>query len=465
MRTNRRQFLQTTALGAVAAPFFTSGAALAQDPKARPKVAAIGVGGSRGRYCQGTWDALWASEFGDLVAVCDADLLHAEEFNYKYNQKWKDAPRYLTKHTDYRKLLEEVRPEVVVIGTNDHWHVPIAIAALNSGCDVYCEKPLTLTIEEGALIREAAAKSGQVFQVGTQQRSQWGMRFLEAAAIVRLGLLGEVKRVHVAVDGGPGGQVEPTQAVPNGLDWDLWLGPALEAEYSSHRQKMFRWYFDYSGGKLTDWGAHHLDIALLALGKDHTGPVSISGGGEFTALVPDSFNWDAYLHGDASLPNGNQTPTKFSLSLDFADGVQMTVHDTYVNEETNTRVGNGILFEGSKGRMMVNRNRTTGGAYDNLSEEDHSLVREEMKRIYKGRTPEENHMKNFFQCIEDRGEPVSDVESHVRSMECCHLSNLALMLGRDVKWDPEKRTTVGDDQAAALMSRPRRQGYSLGETT
>jgi len=428
-------------------------------------MAAIGVGGSRGRYKQGTGDSLWASEFADVAAVCDVDMLHCHEFNEALNRKWSDKPVELAKYTDYRKMLQEVKPEVVVIATPDHWHIPISVAALSAGCHVYCEKPLTLTIEEGQLIRDAVAKSGRVFQVGTQQRSQWEMRFLQAAAMVRLGYLGDVKQVHVAIEGGPNDHAYESEQPPEDLDWNMWVGPAQQTDYSLHRQKMFRWYYDYSGGKLTDWGAHHIDVALWALGKGDTGPVSISGSGEFTSLVPEDFNWQAYLNGDAALPNGNMTPTRFSVALEFADGVQLGVHHRYVDEATNTRMRNGVLFEGSKGRMMVNRARTTGTPYEELTDDDREKLMVEMTRLYKGKTPEENHMKNFFDCMEDGSEPVSDVESHVRTMECCHMSNIALMLGRDLKWDPESRTFEGDEQATALMRRPRRAAFEWSKTT
>lgn len=471
MNQSRRQFIYQSALvSAVPAAIWNLGASTAkahtQEPQSRPKIAAIGVGGSHGMWKQGTGDSLWASQYGEMVAVCDADMLHCEEFNNEFNKKWSDKPETnLKKYTDYRKLLDEVKPQAVVIATPDHWHVPISIAALNAGCDVYCEKPLTLTIEEGNLIRAAVKKSGRVFQVGTQQRSQWGMRFLEAVAIVRLGMLGDVKEVHVAIEGGPNSKAFDKETPPESLDWNMWVGPAQSTEYSTHRQKEFRWFYDYSGGKITDWGAHHIDIAQWALGKDSTGPVSVRGECDFPALIPEKFNFNAYLNGDVALPNCNMTPTRFHLTMKYADGVEIGVHDRYVDEVTNTRTQNGVLFIGSKGRLMVNRTRTTGGIYEQLTDADKEKIKVEMARLYKGRTPEENHMKNFFQCIDDRSEPVSDVETHVRTMESCHMCNIALMLGRELKWDAEKRAFLGDDQATALMSRPRRKGFSLQETT
>ena len=167
------------------------------------------------------------------------------------------------------KLLDKEKPDVVTIGTPDHWHVPIAIAALHAGCDVYCEKPLTLTIEEGFRIRKAVQDSGRVFQVGTQQRSENENRFLKAIAIVKSGRLGKKVNADIAIGGGEVGGPFATYATPDGLDWDMWHGAANAVDYSKERCKDFRWYFDYSGGKMTDWGAHHIDIAQWALGQDH----------------------------------------------------------------------------------------------------------------------------------------------------------------------------------------------------
>ena len=472
MRNSRRDFLKSSLLtgSALAVPFSIPTLGVAQNDSGRRRMAAIGVGGSHGAWKQGTGDSIWASNYADIVAVCDADALHCDEFNKTYNEHYKNDPKRASetfaKYTDYRKMLEEVKPDVVVIATPDHWHVPISIAAMEAGCDVYCEKPLTLTIAEGQQIRDAVKKYQKVFQVGTQQRSQWGMRFLEAVAMVRDEHLGDVKTVHVAIEGGPGGEaIQSTDEIPESLDWNMWVGPAQQAGYTKHRQKEFRWFYDYSGGKLTDWGAHHIDIAQWALDKQGTGPVKVSGTGRFTDLVPEDFDWNAYLNGEAQLPNGNHTPTEFHLTLTYADGKEIHVHHRYRDDSTRTRMGNGILFEGTDGRMMVNRNRTTGLPYEQLTDADRAKLMETMTALYKGKTPEENHVKNFFDCIEDRSEPVSDVESHVRVMECCHMCNIALMLGRELEWDPENRTFRGDDQAVALMSRPRREGFTWSETT
>jgi myo-inositol 2-dehydrogenase / D-chiro-inositol 1-dehydrogenase len=351
----------------------------------------------------------------------------------------------------------------VTIGTPDHWHVPIAIAALHAGCDVYCEKPLTLTIEEGFRIRKAVKESKKVFQVGTQQRSENESRFLKAIAIVKSGLLGKKVNAHAAIGGAPTGGPFETAKPIDGLNWDMWVGPAQNADYSKERRKDFRWYYDYSGGKMTDWGAHHIDIAQWALGYDHSGPVKVSGTGSFPPSVPENFDWAAYLDSKAKLPNSFQTPTKFDLNLEYANGSVLNVCDEYKSEDGKTTFPNGILFEGEKGRIFVNREKLTGKPVEDMTKDDKAKLDAEVVKLYGGQPG--NHMKNFFDCVKSRKTPISDVETHHRTMTCCHLCNISLMLGRDLKWDPKKEEFIGDDQATVLMSRPRRDKFSWKATT
>jgi predicted dehydrogenase len=300
--------------------------ARAADVNGKPTIAAIGIGGSRGAYSQGRAIARRAAELGRMTAVCDVDVLHMAEFNSRFDNQ-------LAMYTDYRQLLERDKPDIVTIGTPDHWHVPISIAALHAGCDVYCEKPLTLTIEEGLRIRQAVKETGRVFQVGTQQRSENDARFLKAIAIVKSGRLGKNVTAYVAIGGAPSGGPFPTTKPPADLAWDLWVGPAQPADYSNERRKDFRWFFDYSGGQITDWGAHHMDIAQWALGHDHSGPVKVSGTGKYTPIVPEDFDWIAYLDSREKLPNGFHTVTDFNFKLEYADGSVIHLSDNYRREE------------------------------------------------------------------------------------------------------------------------------------
>jgi predicted dehydrogenase len=452
--SSRRKFLQDTALvgASIALPALTGARLFGQDRNSRPKIASIGVGGSRGRYNQGGWVARRAARFGQMIAVCDVDQLHNEEFNREFGGK-------LAMYQDYRKLLEKEKPDVVTIGTPDHWHVPIAIDALHAGCDVYCEKPLTLTIEEGFRIREAVRTTGRVFQVGTQQRSEHDLLFLRAIAIVQNGKLGDNVTAHIAIGNGDASS-ETFQAgpAPEGLDWSMWVGPTPERDYCERRRKDFRWFYEYSGGQMTDWGAHHIDIAQWALGLDRTGPVSVHAKGQFPSIVPADFNWNEFLDGKTSLPNTFNAAPHFDVELKYANGTTLTLGSEY--QEGSTKFDNGILFVGSKGRIFVNRGRLTGKVVEEMSAADRSELLQSLIPIYKGRWPGD-HMGNFFECVADRGEPISDVETHHRTMTTCHLANISLMLGREVKWNPDTERFDNDAEATALMSRASRPGFTM----
>jgi len=477
MRSSRREFFKrSAAAGAVVSVRFSWAAsrASAEDLNNQPTVAAIGVGGSRGAFSQGRAIAMRAAQHGRMKAVCDVDVLHMAEFNGNFENK-------LALYTDYRRLLESEKPDIVTIGTPDHWHVPIAIAAMRAGADVYCEKPLTLTIEEGFRIRGVVNETGRVFQVGTQQRSEHDLLFLKAIAIVKSGQLGKKVNAFVAIGGGTVGGPFASTPAPEGLEWDMWVGPAQQAEYSVERRKEFRWYYDYSGGKMTDWGAHHIDIAQWALGHDRSGPVKIGGTGKFPPIVPENFDWIAYLEGKASLSNGYHTPSEFSINMEYADGSVINVCDTYNREEGDIHFPNGILFEGEEGRIYVNRERLTGKPVEEMTDADQKELHDRAVAIYsdrrspeprgtsdrsaRGRYEPGDHMRDFFDAVRSRGVPISDVETHHRTMTACHLCNIALMLGRELKWDPEKEQFNGDEQATMLMSRPRREKFSWEATT
>lgn len=451
--TNRRDFVKTAAASAAIPYLITSSSVVGQDKNGKPTVAAIGVGGSRGRYNRGGSIAMNASRYGDMVAVCDVDKKHTEEFSQKrFGGK-------LEEFTDYRELLEKVKPEVVTIGTPDHWHVPIAIAALRAGADVYCEKPLTLTIDEGIQISKVVKETKRVFQVGTQQRTENGRVFLKAVAMAHLGYLGQDLNAHIAIGGAPGSGPFDSAKAPEGLDWDFWVGPAAKADYCEQRRKQFRWYLEYSGGKMTDWGAHHIDIAQWALGKSGTSPVSAKGTGEFGSVVPEKFDFGAFFEGKAELKNGFNAATKFSIDLRFDDGTLLNVNHHYKSADGKTDFGNGILLSGTKGRIFVNRGKLNGKPVEELTEDDNAKINEYVeKTLYKGQKLD-NHMSNFFECLESRKDPVSDVYSHHRTMTSCHLCNITLMLGREVKYDPKTEQFVGDDQANALIKRPSRKDY------
>lgn len=420
---NRRRFLQSSlgvAAAATSTPYWFDSLAKADEvPESkndRPIIGSIGLGG------QGTSIAKRASQFGDIVAVCDVDRERAEKARETFGGK---ADIY----EDYHKVLDRPEIEAVTIGTPDHWHTAIALAALHSGKDVYCEKPLTLTVEEGIAIRNAVAETGRVFQVGTQQRSD--KRFRLACEMVRNSWLGKLQKVTVTLPDSTlaGGPFE-SKPVPAHLNWEMWLGQAPEAAYCPERcHYTFRWWYDYSGGVMTDWGAHHMDIAHWAMGMDDSGPLSV--------------------HGHATMPNienGYNTPKNFTVDCEYPDDVQL-----------NVRIGdNGVLFEGDEGRIFVNRGKLTGAPVEKFLEK-YSI--EERPSDWTLLIESNNHMGNFFDCIKSRETPVSDVASHHRSITACHLSNISMRLGRKLNWDAKNETFVGDSEANAMLSREQRSPY------
>jgi predicted dehydrogenase len=422
---SRRQFLRTSVVataGATVPYWFTAQGALAADEKSKNSRHVIGCIGTGDR-----WKGLFkgALPHGDIVAVCDVDRNHAEEGRERVGGK---ADLY----EDYRKLLDRKDIDVVTIVTPDHWHSKIAIDAMRAGKDVYCEKPLTLTIDEGKQICKVLKETGRVFQVGTQQRSEMNQRFLTAIAMIRDGRIGKVSKAVCAIGGAPtGGPFEP-MPVPPELNWDMWLGQAPQVDYTQKRcHYEFRWWYEYSGGKLTDWGAHHVDIATWAIGADHSGPRTIEG----TAIHPN-------------VPNGYNTATEFLINCKYDGGAEIVIrHDTE----------NGITFEGDKGSFFVSRGNLSGAAVDELK--DNPLPEDAVEKLYGGKPT--SHMTNFFQAVKSRKQPISDVFTHHRAITTCHLANIAIRLGRKLNWDPVTEQIVGDSEAQSWQSRPQRKGYEI----
>ena len=439
-RQNRRQFMKKSAIAGVAAgsiPYFhwTSPGFANTAKNDRPQIGCIGVGS------MGTGDAKGHARFGDIVAVCDVDSRHAEKAKNdpKIGKEKADA------YKDYRKVLERKDIDVVSIVTPDHWHVKIAIEALEAGKHVFIQKPLTLTLEENKLIRAACQKhSDKIFFIGTQQRSS-GDRFLRAINMVQKGLLGDIENIKIGINGGPKGGPFDIVEPPKELDWDMWLGQAPKVDYREKRcHYQFRWWYEYSGGKFTDWGAHHIDIATWAVGMDKQGmgPVEIDG---TDAKHPCEFKDGMPLQDDCY-----NTSHDYSVKCKFENGIVMDV---------TSRGDNGILFEGTKGRMFVNRGKITGKPIEENWDRD-QYSDEDKVRLYKGKKFE-GHKQNFYRCIQEGGLPVSDVFTHVQTMNTCHLSAIAARLNRVIKWDPVKEEIVGDDLAKKMMARERREGFDI----
>ena len=439
-KTTRRRFIkQATASGmALAVPYFIPSRVLAAEGD-KLALGAIGVGG------QGTYIAKRATAFANLVAVADVDLNHAR----RANEGLAGGRAHIFQ--DYREVLDRKDVQVVTIGTPDHWHTKIAIEAMQAGKDVYCEKPLTLTIDEGKKICQVAKETGRVFQVGTQQRSEDANRFLTAVALAHHGRLGQLKRALVAIGGGPqGGPFKKTEP-PQEFDWNTWLGQAPAADYIRERSHgNFRWWYEYSGGKMTDWGAHHVDIAQWAIGMDESGPGTIE---EISPAVHPVPLKDGYPTADDQY----NTAQHFQVRCQFAGDLEIVIADV-INENPQTRFGNGLLLEGDNGRIFVNRGRLSGKPVDELRE--NPLPEGWIEKLRKGKKPG-SHMGNFFECVRDRSMPVSDVFTHHRALSTCHLANICIRLGRKLNWDPEAQQIVGDEDANSWVSREQRKGYEI----
>ena len=410
--------------------FFPNSLAFGQS-RSKAKVERPGIGAIGLRY-QGSVITVKAQTHGDVVAVCDVDGHVRDQAKAAFGS----TPRAFE---DHREMLERDDVDVVMIGTPDHWHTKMAADAMRAGKDVYVEKPLTLTIDEGKLLTSVAKKTGRVLQVGSWQRSD--SRFRLAVELVRQGRIGKLERVDVVLDKHPTGGPFQTRPAPKHLNWDLWQGQTPDVPYIEERcHYTFRWWLEYSGGKMTDWGAHHLDIAQWAIDSL---PVEVDGRAKFP-----------------NIENGYNVPIDYSATYKYQNGVVMTVSDTGQN---------GIMFTGDRGRIFVNRGKVVGKPVEDLASKP---LKPEDFIVYGHdnltRPPRAgkldaivNHMGNFFDCVEDGKTPISDVVSQHQSATTCHLGNISMRLGRPLKWDPNQEQFIGDTDANAMLRRHQRDGYEV----
>jgi predicted dehydrogenase len=431
--TTRRRFLQGAA-AASAAPLLpdwflrAEAEALLEAEQARPRrigpndtiqIGVIGPGGSRGGFRQGLGVTRWASSKPGVkvVAVCDVDKVHRDEAAAAFPS----GPR---KFSDYRELIAKGLCDAVIIGTPDHWHHLNCLDSLKAGLDVYCEKPLTLTIQEGRDIAESVKRHKRIFQTGSQQRSDG--RFRLAVQLVRAGRIGKLQSVKTCLPGGPrGGPFEP-MPVPQELDWNMWLGPAPWADYTFKRTHgEFRWWLDYSGGMLTDWGAHHHDIAQWGMGTDDTGPVWV----EATGTPQPSISRWSY-----------STFPEYRVLFTYASGVEMV----------STNVGeNGVTFEGEEGWIFVTRG--------DIKASDPRLISDPLPPGAPAVYVSNDHVQNFFDGMRTRKECICTAEIGHRSATICHLANISLSLGgARLNWDPKREVFLNSPAANLHRSRPSR---------
>ncbi|MDO8541636.1 MAG: Gfo/Idh/MocA family oxidoreductase [Opitutaceae bacterium] len=400
-------------------------------PVGRPGIALIGCGG------QGRRDAANAASFGDVVAVCDVDDDRLASAVKQFANEEKKPVGY----TDFRRVLEQRDVHVVINGTPDHWHTLINIAAARAGKDVYAEKPLTLTIDEGRHVVAAVRKAGIILQTGTQQRSS--QRFRLACELVRNGRIGKLQEANVWLPAGLREGPFKSEPVPAYLNWDYWLGQAPQVEYVPQRCRgRFRFWYDYSGGTMTDWGAHHNDIAYWAIGL----------------IAPRDIEAEALVE---PIPGGYTAHSEYKVRYRYENGVRLNIATTTDENPSGAKTKpdgqrNGIRFVGTEGWIWVNREQLTASEPEILK----APLAANAVRLYQS----SNHMENFFDCVQSRKPPICDAETGHRSATMCHLGSIALRTGLKLTWDAQRERFTGEHATVANrhVAREMRKPYGLG---
>jgi predicted dehydrogenase len=431
---SRRHFLKTTAAATVVAGFPTlvPASALGADghtaPSNRITIGCIGVGG------QGTSNmrAFLAQAGAQVVAVCDVDVARRAAAKQQVDEHYGDTA--CAEYSDFREIIARDDIDAVSIGTPDHWHSVITVAAARAGKDIYCEKPVSLTIADGRAMVDTVKQYGRVLQTGTWRRSREGCR--RACELVRNGYIGELKTIHIgvplgfAIRGGEYGPNTPPQPVPEGFDYDLWLGPAPWAPYTPGRCHFnFRWILDYSEGYISDWGAHYYDIGQWGNGTDDSGPIAIEATGKF----PENGIYDA--------------PIDHRIEFTYANGVKM------ISTATEDTAQWGMRFEGSEGWLYVESDAIK--AYP--EKVAGVAVGPNEIRLYAS----DNHHGNFLHCVMTRGETAAPIEIGHRSASVCHVGTIALLLGRGLRWDPDTERFEGDEEANRMLARSMRAPWGI----
>ncbi|NIS50141.1 MAG: Gfo/Idh/MocA family oxidoreductase [Phycisphaerae bacterium] len=426
---NRRQFLKRVTgvtAGTLTFPYLIQSSALggADRPAASNRIVmgCIGVG-SQGT---GNMRGFLGKKDAQVVAVCDVDKKHRERAKNLVDKKYgnSDCKMYF----DFRELIERKDIDALSLALPDQWHSIPAIMGARSGKDIYGEKPLARTIREGRAICDAMNRYGRIWQTGSWQRSVG--HFRKACELVRNGRIGKVEKVEVGLPTGGGTDNKPAQPVPEGLDWDFWLGPAPLVPFRGVCHWHWRWIMDYSGGQLTDWAGHHVDIAHWGLGLDRTGPVEIEGKGDY----PKEGLYDA--------------PTQYKFTCKYATGLTMIV----ANDRQQPK-GMGAMWYGEKGWIHVNRGGLNAEPKSVLDE----VIGPDEIKLYESR----DHQGNFLDCVKSRKETITPVEIAHRSISVGLLGEIAMLTEQKLKWDPDKEVFLNSDQANRLLSRPMRAPWHI----
>ncbi len=428
-KIERRTFLRQTLAAAgtgIALPYFVRPSALGKaETVAASERVTLGFIGTGSHGIDMNLRTFLGHSDAQAVAVCDVDPVNLKKARDIVNAKYgnKDCAAY----QDFREILARPDIDAVMISTPDHWHVPIAIAAAKAGKDVECEKP-TLTIEEGRRLVETMKRYDRVFQWSTEDRAV--DVYHRMCELVRNGRIGKVHTIKVELPSGPAEPGDPSpMPVPDGFDYDMWLGPAPWAPYTKGRCHWnFRWIFDYSGGMLTDWGAHLLDGAQWGNNTEHTGPVEVEGEGVF---------WRDGLY---------NTAKDYHIEYTYADGVRLIVDSGTPS----------LRFEGSEG-WIGNRGWRAPLQAQPASILD-SVIGPNEVHLY---TCPQGEQRNFLDCVKSRQECYFPPETGQRCFTIAHIGNIAMLLGKKLKWDPEAERFTNSDEANRMLGRAMRSPWHL----
>jgi len=431
-KSSRRDFVKrsvSVVAGAFVLPQILPSSALGMGRRIAPSdrivIGSIGVGS------QGTSnlkDFLKLKDGLQFVAVCDVDKLHLASAKETIDLANKNNDCRI--YGDYREFLEKEKLDAVSIALPDHWHGIIYTAAVNKKLNVYGEKPICRTIKDGQTIVSAVKKNNIIWQTGSWQRSE--PNFHRGAELVVNGRAGKIKYIEVGLpDGSKGIGTPPVKPVPPELDWETWLGPALKVPYRGVSHWDWRWILDYSGGQLTDWAGHHIDIANWGAGLEHTGPVEISGKGVYP--VEGIFN----------------VPVEYDFLCKYANGIEMRVANA-----SRLPLGMGTTWHGDRGWIHVDRGNIISASDPKILNE---VIGEKEIHLYKS----ENHWQNFVDCIRSGKPAIAPVEVAYRAISVALLGEIAMTTGQIIKWDPEKEEIIGNQMASRQLSRPYRQPWAL----
>ena len=448
-KQSRKEFLQkgaAVAAGLIVMPHIIPASARGKGGKVAPSDRIVMGGIGLNSMGDGDMGQFLPMNTVQYVAICDVDRSVRERITGKINDHYgnKDARSY----NDFREFLEKEKLDAVNIALPDHWHAIPTVMAAQKGINIFGQKPLARSIKESRAIVDAAAKYDIVWQTGCQQRSEW--QFLQACNIVKNGLLGKINSIEVGLPNGGDSKGQPeVQPVPDGVDWDMWLGPAPKVPYRGILHWNWRWMLDYSGGQLTDWAGHHIDIALWAAGLSETGPVEIEAEGEY--LKNDIFN----------------VPISYDIHTKFANGMPMRVanegrladHARKFNRKRDDGTvradHNGTAFYGDKGWLYVER----GGIWA----EDPKVLDVKFApadQIYD--TLGMSHYQNFIDCIRTGRKTIAPAEEGHRAISVALLGEIAMTVGQKLSWDPQKEVFNGvAPDATNMLMKPYRDPWKL----